>query len=150
MACFLGYSFVRRAVAGELAKRPRSKGFQCPAALKSFLPKLFSWWKSRTFGNRLWTWICVGPAREDASSGCVQHLDHDGIRHHDRRDAGMNFCSSDDTSRRRDAPGKRPIVILASSEWGMTSHSTPLISKRVIQARFISAHVNTRHRQVET
>jgi len=91
MACFLGPSFVRLAGTGEVAKRARSKRFQCLAALKSFLPKPFRWWKSWTFGSRFWTSICVGPAREDASSACVQHLDRDGIYHHDGRDAKHEF-----------------------------------------------------------
>jgi NADH:ubiquinone oxidoreductase subunit len=31
--------------------------FQCTAAMKSFLLKLFTWWNSQTFGTQFWTWM---------------------------------------------------------------------------------------------
>jgi hypothetical protein len=42
---------------GEVAKRLQSNRFQCAAAMKSFLLKVFTWWNSQTFGTQLWTWL---------------------------------------------------------------------------------------------
>ena len=50
---------------GEVAKRPRSNRFQCAAAMKSFLLKLFTWWNSQTFGTQFWTWMYGEAVGED-------------------------------------------------------------------------------------
>jgi NADH:ubiquinone oxidoreductase subunit len=42
---------------GEVAKRLQSNRFQCTAAMKSFLLKVFTWWNSQTFGTQFWTWM---------------------------------------------------------------------------------------------
>jgi hypothetical protein len=49
------FAFVRRQEQGKAAKRPYDNGFQCTAAMQSFLLKPFTWWKSQTVGTRFWT-----------------------------------------------------------------------------------------------
>lgn len=48
-----------------MAKRARSNDFQCAAAMKSFLLKLFTWWNSQTFGTQFWTWMYGEAVGED-------------------------------------------------------------------------------------
>jgi NADH:ubiquinone oxidoreductase subunit len=50
---------------GEVAERRVINVFQCAAAMKIYLLKLFTWWNSQTVGTQFWTWMYGEAVGED-------------------------------------------------------------------------------------